>query len=254
MKTIFQKIIRNLRDPLNSSFIARYIWGPLRWVIRSYCPICNRGSSLPFLRVIIHQRSVDTSCPTCGSFARHRFIWMCLENEGLLEREELSLLHFAPEKCFISKFEKIFGKNYMTGDIRPGRAKKVIDITNICFESESYNYIICNHVLEHIPDDRKALSELYRVLKKDGTVFLSVPIRGETTDEDLSVVDPEERTKRFLQFDHVRLYGMDFKTRIESVGFKVSIITDNDIIKNEKLRKLLDISIYENILFVARKF
>ncbi|MDR2438255.1 MAG: class I SAM-dependent methyltransferase, partial [Planctomycetaceae bacterium] len=145
----------------------------------------------------------------------------------------------------------------MTGDIEPGRAKKVVDITNICFESESYDYIVCNHVLEHIPDDHKALNELYRVLKKRGTAFLSVPIKGEITDEDLSVVDPDERTKRFGQFDHVRYYGIDFKTRIESAGFQVSVIMSKDIIKNERLRELLGINVTEgnagNILFVAKK-
>jgi SAM-dependent methyltransferase len=170
---------------------------------------------------------------------------------------ELSLLHFAPEQCLKLRFEKIFGTDYMTGDIEPGRAKKVVDITNICFESESYNYVICNHVLEHIPDDHKALSELYRVLKKGGTAYLSVPIKDETTEEDLSVVDPDERIKRFGQFDHVRYYGMDFKTRIEFVGFHVSVITPKDVIKNEKLRKLFGINVTEgnagNILFVAKK-
>jgi hypothetical protein len=101
------------------------------------------------------------------------------------------------------------------------------------------------------------LRELYRVLKKDGTAFLSVPIKGEITDEDLSVVDPDERTKRFGQFDHVRYYGMDFKTRIESAEFQVSVITPKDVIKNERLWELFGINVTEgnagNILFVARK-
>jgi SAM-dependent methyltransferase len=203
-------------------------------------------------------KRANALCPSCGSAERHRFIWLYLESEILeRDREQLSLLHFAPEKCFRPLFKKIFGDGYMTGDIGPGRAMRVVDITNICFEPESYHYIVCNHVLEHIPDDQKALSELYRVLKIGGTAFLSVPIKGETTDEDLSVVDPVERDRRFGQFDHVRYYGMDFKTRIESAGFHVSVIMPKDIIKNEKIRELLGINVTEgnagNILFVARK-
>jgi SAM-dependent methyltransferase len=256
MESTLQKIIRNLKNPFNSSIIAKYTFGRFRRVVRSYCPICGRGSCSPFISAGMPRRA-NAFCPSCGSVERHRFIWLCLENEGLLQTVQLSLLHFAPEKCFVPRFEKIFSIGYMTGDIEPGRAKKVVDITNICFESESYNYIVCNHVLEHIPDDHKALRELYRVLRKDGTAFLSVPIKGEITDEDLSVVDPEERTKRFGQFDHVRYYGMDFKTRIESTGFQVSVITPKDVIKNEKLRKLFGINVTEgnagNILFVARK-
>jgi SAM-dependent methyltransferase len=196
METTFQKIIKNLKTPFNSPTIAKYTFGRLRRIIRSYCPICGRGSSATFISSGMPRRA-NAFCPSCGSVERHRFIWLYLENEGFLEIEKLSLLHFAPEKCFVSRFEKIFGIGYMTGDIEPGRAKKVVDITNICFESESYNYIICNHVLEHIPDDYKALSELYRVLKKGGTAYLSVPIKGEITDEDLSVIDLDERDRRF---------------------------------------------------------
>jgi SAM-dependent methyltransferase len=257
METTFQKIIKNLKNPFNSPTIAKYTFGQFRRVIRSYCPICGCGSSSLFISFGIPRRA-NAFCPSCGSVERHRFIWLCLENEGLLRQtEQLSLLHFAPEKCFVPRFEKIFGIGYMTGDIELGRAKMVVDITNICFESESHNYIVCNHVLEHIPDDYKALKELYRVLKKDGTAFLSVPIKGEITDEDLSIADPDERTKRFGQFDHVRYYGMDFKTRIESVGFQVSVITPKDVIKNERLRELFGINVTEgsagNIVFVSKK-
>jgi SAM-dependent methyltransferase len=167
-------------------------------------------------------------------------------------------LHLAPEKCFRPLFAKWFGEdNYMTGDIEPGRAKKVVDITDICFSDESYDYIVCNHVLEHIPDDKKAFSELYRVLKKGGTAFLSVPIKGKTTYEDFSITDPDERTRHFGQFDHVRYYGMDFKERAESAGFSVEVITPETLIGNQAIRVLLGIDITEglagNILFRCAK-
>ncbi|MDR1964042.1 MAG: methyltransferase domain-containing protein [Planctomycetaceae bacterium] len=259
MKMIFKKIVQLLKYIFNSPTLAHFTVGLVCSPTKSFCPICQNGNRFSFI-CSGRLRRPNSVCPVCGSFERHRFIWLCFENywfKNGIDKTEITLLHFAPESCFKQKFHRLFGAGYMTGDITPGRAKKIVDITNIGFPDESYHYIVCNHVLEHIPDDKRALSELYRVLKKGGTAFLSVPIRGETTDEDLSVVDPAERTKRFGQYDHVRYYGLDFKNRIENTGFSVSIFTPGDVIKNEKIRILLGINntntMEDNILFIATK-
>jgi ubiquinone/menaquinone biosynthesis C-methylase UbiE len=97
-----------------------------------------------------------------------------------------------------------------------------MDITNITLPDNSFDVILCNHVLEHVPDDRKAMSELYRVLKPGGWAILQTPMSDKPqTEEDLTITDPKERERRFGQDDHVRTYGMDKKDRLESVGFTV---------------------------------
>ena len=221
--------------------------------VESFCPICRKGSDKPFRPFGLTARS-NALCPSCGSLERHRFFWLFFEEtlKNWKKEGNGSLLHFAPEGFFKTRFEQVFGENYLSCDIVPGRAMKVIDITSICLGDETYDYVVCNHVLEHIPDDRQALSELYRVLKKGGVAFLAVPLKGEKTDEDLSITDPQERLKRFAQDDHVRFYGMDIKNRIEGVGFHVSVVNSNTVVPSECLRTVLGI-MSDDILFVAEK-
>ena len=98
-----------------------------------------------------------------------------------------------------------------------------MDITDIQYPDDSFDAIYCSHVLEHVPDDAKAMSELYRVLKPGGWAILAVPIRGDTTFEDPTTTEPEERERLFGQSDHVRYYGKDFKDRLEAAGFEVKV-------------------------------
>ena len=123
--------------------------------------------------------------------------------------------------------EKLFRSysniEYLSVDINPGAAMRVEDITDLQLPDKSFDFIFCIHVLEHIEDDRKAMSELYRVLSDDGFAILDVPldVSRETTYEDPSITSPRERTEAFWQPDHVRLYGLDYKDRLEAAGFKV---------------------------------
>lgn len=99
-----------------------------------------------------------------------------------------------------------------------------VDITGIPFEEDSFDVIICNHVLEHIEQDRKAMQELFRVLKPGGWAMLQVPLDGRiVTYEDHTIVQPEERERFFGQHDHVRRYGLDYKEKLEKVGFEVKV-------------------------------
>ena len=118
----------------------------------------------------------------------------------------------------------------------------VADIRNLPFEDQSFDLILCNHVLEHISDDRKAMIELYRVLKKGGTLIAQVPIdeNRQITFEDNSITDPSERTQVFGQYDHLRIYGQDYYQRLASVGFSVErIFLQEDLTQEEAIRYAL---------------
>ena len=159
------------------------------------------------------------------------------------------MLHFAPEPCLARKFKKTF--DYLSADLDPQVAMVAMDITDIKFPDDIFDAIICNHVLEHIMDDRKALSELYRVMKKGGWGSLQVPMRGETTYEDSSISTPEGREKHFGQDDHVRLYGSDFYQRLQEAGFSTHIYKKDDFF-NEEENIRLSLAI-ENELVIVRK-
>ena len=113
-----------------------------------------------------------------------------------------------------------------------------MDITDIQYPDESFDVIYCSHVLEHVVDDRKAMSEFRRVLKSDGWAILLVPITVETTYEDPSIVDPAERLKHFGQDDHVRRYGKDYVERLRAAGFKVSVSNASDLCQEPEVLQM----------------
>ena len=156
------------------------------------------------------------------SLERHRLLWLYLERETDFLTQECTVLHVAPEQVFYQKFKSFKHWEYTTTDLYSPLADVKADLTNLPFEDNSYDLILCNHVLEHIPNDAKALQELYRVLKPSGTAILQVPLEESRlhTYEDDSITEPKERTQVFGQYDHVRIYGKDFYQRIETAGFK----------------------------------
>ena len=160
-------------------------------------------------------------CPGTLSLERHRLLWLYLDRDTSLLKDELKVLHVAPEQIFYKIFKRYKHWNYTTTDLYSPLADVVADICDLPFEDQTYDLILCNHVLEHIPDDLKAMNELYRVLKKGGKLIAQVPIDGnlEKTYEDKSLTDPKERNRLFGQYDHVRVYGEDYYLRLESVGF-----------------------------------
>lgn len=142
---------------------------------------------------------------------------------------------------------------YINSDLNPLVADRKIDITDINFGNDYFDFIICNHVLEHIRDDKKAMSELFRVLKPGGEAILQVPIskHNKKTFEDFSIILPEEREKYFGQKDHVRIYGKDYKKRLESVGFKVDLCDIKMFLSIKEIKKCgLN---EEEILYLCRK-
>lgn len=162
-------------------------------------------------------------CPVCNSADRERMVYYFLEKHTSIFSDKCKVLHFAPERNIEKKLKKCNNCDYMTGDIVPGRADCVVDITNIQFADGTFDYIICNHVMEHITNEELAFSELKRVLKPAGKLILSVPvcISNPETSEDLTITSSELRLKHFGQEDHVRLYGLDTKIRLEKYGLKI---------------------------------
>ena len=149
------------------------------------------------------------------------------------------MLHFAPEQAFLKRFRKLKNISYTTTDLNSPIADVKADICSLPFEDNSYDFIICNHVLEHIPDDTKAMQELYRVLAPNGTAILQVPYdrTRETTFEDHTITDPKERAAIFGQYDHVRVYGMDYFDTLKSVGFSVEAVDYTAQLSEKEIEK-----------------
>ena len=163
--------------------------------------------------------------PATLSLERHRQMWLYLQNETNFFTHKLKVLHIAPEQEFLRKFKKMKNLEYTSADLFSPIVDVKADILDLPFEDNTYDVIICNHVLEHIVDDRKAMSELYRVMKSGGWGIVQVPMKNslEKTYEDFTITDPKERQKHFGQYDHVRWYGMDYFDRLKSVGFETEI-------------------------------
>jgi SAM-dependent methyltransferase len=186
------------------------------------CPICDSQYRIfmPYGRLRPRQNAL---CPNCLSLERHRLMWLYLKERSSFFEGKWKVLHVAPEACFIPRFEKIHGEGYITADIESPLAKVKMDIHAIPFPENTFDVVLCNHVLEHVKDDIQAMREIRRVLKPGGFAILQVPFFnpvGEKTFEDDTVTDPREREKIFGQNDHVRKYGHDYPQRISASGLK----------------------------------
>ena len=186
------------------------------------CSVC--GSE--FRKFLPYGRSGrdNALCPNCLSLERHRLMYLYLQRKTNFFKDNLKLLHVAPEYCFIDRFERLKNIDYVTADIESPLAKVKMDIHQIPFEANTFDVAFCNHVMEHVDDDIKAMSELYRVLKPGGWAIIQSPQDWSraTTFEDPSITDPKERERLFWQDDHVRLFGRDYGQRLEKGGFKVT--------------------------------
>ena len=165
-------------------------------------------------------------CPGTLSLERHRLLWLYLDKETDFLNSNLKVLHVAPEQVFYKIFKKLKNWEYFTFDLNSPIADIKGDLTSTNFKDESFDLIICNHVLEHIEDDKSALNEIYRILKYNGISILQVPmnVKRKNTFEDSSIKSKNQREKYFGQYDHVREYGLDFKDRVEQAGFEVEMI------------------------------
>jgi predicted SAM-dependent methyltransferase len=161
----------------------------------------------------------DSWCPWCRSLERHRLAYILLK--PVLNGSGYRTLHVSPEPP-IAPWLKRISKDYIGIDI-DGTAMVQMDVTDLKLPDNSQNLVWCSHVLEHVPADRKAMSEMYRVLVPGGMAVIQIPIGGEKTYENPEVTTPQDRLKHFLQEDHVRLFGMDIVQRLEEAGFQVQV-------------------------------
>jgi predicted SAM-dependent methyltransferase len=178
-------------------------------------------------------------CPGCGSHERHRALALYLRERTDVGKRPQRMLHFAPEHALDRVLEPLEGLDRMTADLAPGAADLQIDITDIELDDESFDSILCSHVLEHVEDDRAAMRELHRVLRPGGWALILVPVdlARDTTLEDPSVTTPEQRVEAYWQADHVRLYSPDIADRLREAGFEVTVEQLADELPAETARR-----------------
>jgi len=233
----------------------RQLEAKLRYAGSNYiCPICQKSFSR-FRDAGINQTTLiqkqvigagvrkNAACPHCFSLERQRLEFLYLNEHTDIFKvtgggEKYKVLHFAPESSLENVLKKSPTVNYYSGDLNKNRAMYKVDITNICFGDSEFDYVICNHVLEHIPDEVKALSEIKRVLKHKGEVIITIPVSPilETTLEEPTTT-PEERLALYGQYDHVRLYGLDFSERLSKAGFEVKTFETNTNVLPQNVTK-----------------
>jgi len=186
-----------------------------------YCPVCERTYKR-FLPGVDNKRS-NVKCPGCGTLERHRLLWLYLAKKLAISELQLDLLDIAPDQAIQSKLKKLSNIKYTAVDLYSPLADKKMDLTNLSFDNESFDAVICYHVLEHIVDDIKAMKEIFRVLKTGGWAILQSPVdlNREITYEDFSIKTQEGRLKAFGQNDHVRIYGKDYTKILTRCGFVV---------------------------------
>ena len=206
------------------------------------CPLCGcqRRKFLPYGYVTSRENAL---CPNCLSLERHRLLWLWLLRESDIGRGAMALpkmLHIAPEVALMRKFRKMYASQpsaYVTADLESPLADIHFDVQQIPLEDESFDCVICNHIMEHVEDDGKALSEIYRIMRRGGwgVILSPVELEREKTFEDDTITDRAERTRIFGQYDHRRIYGRDYAERLREAGFEVyDIDYKNELSKAEQ--------------------
>ncbi|MCB2221446.1 MAG: methyltransferase domain-containing protein [Bacteroidetes bacterium] len=260
MKQIIKKIIPGAYHQKIKRWGLRFFYYGNRY----HCNVCQShirkwlplGYDLPVLveKQIVGAGLREALCPVCGSSDRIRLLFHFLKTQTEIFDKKLKLLHIAPEPSLQFLFEHLQNIDYLSADLDPDGVMMQMDITKIPFPDNHFDAIICNHVLEHIPDDQKAMSELYRVLNTAGWAVLQVPFSKilKTTFEDAAVTSPQEREKVFGQTDHVRIYGLDYASRLKTAGFKVSRYQWSEDSSLKELGKKMKLNADEPVFFCSK--
>lgn len=240
MKKIFKIVLNHIPRPIliRMSYVIRPVLALWLKGDNFTDPIDGKSfrSFLPY--GYGHQRN-NVLSPSTLSLERHRLLWLYLQNETDFFTKKQKVLHFAPEQAFYKRFRKQINIEYTTTDLESPLAEVKADICNLPFEDNSFDFILCNHVLEHIPNDKKAMQELYRILKPGGVGIFQIPqdLNREVTFEDDTIVDKVERARIFGQYDHVRVYGRDYFDKLRSVGFKVDEVNYTQKLSTQQVEK-----------------
>ena len=240
IKKLFKVILNTIPRPLliRISYVVRPI---IAFLLKGYTytdPIDGK-SFKKFLPYGYGNQRQNVLSPSTLSLERHRLLWLYLKKETDFFKAQKKVLHFAPEQCFLNRFKALKNLDYTTTDLLSPIADVKADICNLPFQDNTYDVILCNHVLEHIKDDTKAMQELYRVLKPNGMAILQIPqdLSRKTTFEDDSITDKKERAKIFGQYDHVRIYGLDYFKKLEHIGFKVSPVNYTEYLTDQEITR-----------------
>ena len=201
--------------------LKRFFFNTLYYGDRCECPCCGRRfrGFRPFEGV----RGSEPQCPNCGCLGRHRLLFLYFKERTRLFDDELEVLHFAPAPVLQETLASLPNLDYKSADLEDPSAMLEMDITDIGFEDGRFDVVLCSHVLEHVRDDRKAMGELFRVLKPGGWAILQSPVDAglEETYEAPEDMSPRERERVLGRSDHVRTYGRDYVERLREAGFAV---------------------------------
>ena len=239
---IFKSILNTIPRPwlIKASYIVRPV---ISWYLRGdkfTDPIDGR-SFRKFLPYGYGKQRENALSPSTLSLERHRLMWLFLKDNTnfFTAAKKLKVLHIAPEQCFLDIFRKQQNLNYITSDLESPIADVKADICDLPFKENEFDIVFCNHVLEHISNDTKAMQELYRVLKPGGFGIFQIPqdLSKAITFEDNTITDRKERAKLFGQYDHVRVYGRDYFDKLRSIGFKVDEVDYTKKITLDKIEK-----------------
>ena len=240
--SLFKSILNTIPRPflIKASYLVRPV---IAWYLKGNTftdPIDGR-SFKKFLPYGYGTQRENALSPSTLSLERHRLMWLFLRDETTFftTKEKLKVLHIAPEQCFLDIFKKQKNLDYITSDLESPIADVKADICNLPFKENEFDVVFCNHVLEHIATDEKAMQELYRVLKPGGFGIFQIPqdLNRAITFEDDSITDKKERAKIFGQYDHVRVYGRDYFNKLRAVGFKVDEVDYTKKIAPERLER-----------------
>ena len=256
MKRIYKFLLNKLPRPLliRLSYIFKFFAPVLYRGNKVECPVCEKSFSkfLSYGSNVAHRENV--LCPYDLTLERHRLMWLYLiRKTDFFSEESFKVLHIAPEQCFLPHFKKQKNLDYTTADLVSPIADIHFDLHDIPLEDNQYDVVFCNHVMEHVDDPIRCMSELNRVMKPGGWAIMQVPQDMSRTEtyEDKSITSPEEREKHFWQKDHVRLFGKDYSSYLEKAGFKVDefdLNTEFDATEVVKFRLM-----QKEILYIARK-
>ena len=240
MNSIFRYLLNRIPRPvlIKLSYLARPVLAFFLRGSRYTDPIDGR-SFRKFLTYGYEKQRENVLSPSTLSLERHRLLWLYLKNKTNFFTAKAKVLHFAPEQAFYKRFKDLPSLEYITTDLNSPLADVKADICNLPFDDNTYDIILCNHVLEHIPDDRSAMSELYRVMKPGGWGIFQIPqdLSREKTFEDDSITDKKERARIFGQYDHVRIYGRDYFNKLRAIGFDVLEENYTENLSSEEIDK-----------------
>ncbi len=238
MKQIFKFVLKLFPRPLliQLSYVVRPLLA-LTLKGNKYTDPIDGKEFRKFLPYGYEHPRENVLSPSTLSLERHRLLWLFLKNETNFFTAQHKVLHFAPEQAFYKRFRKLKNLDYTTTDLNSPLADVKADICDLPFEDNSFDVILCNHVLEHIPDDARAMSELWRVMKPGGWGIFQIPqdLNRETTYEDNSITDKKQRAKVFGQYDHVRIYGRDYFKTLEKAGFIVNPVPYSSQLSKEEV-------------------